>query len=115
MDPISGTERLVMLLRQKLAERAKTSGAGKPAARQMAGSASPVEAGGLGALAAMDGVYEREFRRAVIHSILADQLGPDLINEAQFQNIVTRVLDAIEADTDAARMLREVAADLRRA
>ncbi len=113
MEPISNTDRLVMLLRQKLQERVKTTSSGRTGAKQKPDRSTPAEATGLESLAALGGVDDRQFRRAVVHSILADQFGPDLINEAQFQQVVTRVTDVIESDPAVAQLLDQVVADLR--
>lgn len=114
MDPISNTDRLVMLLRQKLQERTRATAAGGTASKQQESVPVTPEATGLEALASMNGVDDRAFRRAVIHSLLADQLGMDLINEAQFQNIVSRVTDAIESDDEASLVLGDVVTELRK-
>jgi hypothetical protein len=114
MDPISNADRLVLLLRQKLQERAKAGSAGKPGAKQASNVAGPAEPAGVHAPIPIEGADERPFRRAVIQNILADQLGPALMNDAQFQQVVSRVTDAIEEDTDASELLSRVIADLRR-
>lgn len=107
MDPISNADRLVILLRQKLKERAK-------AGRAQAGNAKPAETvSGVRALAAIEGADERALRRALIQNLLADQLGPALVNDAQFQQIVTRVTDAIDEDPGAAKLLSRMVAELR--
>jgi hypothetical protein len=113
MDPISNTDRLVILLRQKLQERAKSASAGKSGGMAKANSGAPAEPSGIQALAALDGVDERLLRRTLIQNLLADQLGPDLLNDAQFQQIVSRVTEAIEEDGDASQLLSRVVSDLR--
>jgi hypothetical protein len=115
MDPISNADRLVLLLRKKLEERAKSTAGGRTAARSSASVAAPAEPAGARALAAIDGADERSLRRAVIQNLLADQLAPDLVNDAQFQQIVTRVTDTIEEDADAAGLLTRVVSGLRQA
>jgi hypothetical protein len=47
--------------------------------------------------------------------LLADQLDPALINDAQFQQIVSRVTEAMEEDADALRLLSRLISDLRTA
>jgi hypothetical protein len=110
MDPISNTDRLVMLLRQKLEERAKAQRAG---AKAKSATVAPLEPAGVQALAALEGADERSLRRAIIQNLLADQLDPSLLNDAQFQQIVTRVTDAIEDDREASELMSRVLADLR--
>jgi hypothetical protein len=111
MDPISNADRLVLLLRQKLEERAKAGSsrgaAGKPAA------GAPAPPSGVRALAAIDWSDARPLRRAVVENLLADQLGSDLVNDAQFQQIVSRVTAAIEEDEKTAELLSRVVSDLR--
>jgi hypothetical protein len=111
MDPISNSDRLVMLLRQKLEERAKAQRAA--GAKAKSGTILPVEPSGVHALAALEGADERSLRRAIIQNLLADQLDPQLLNDAQFQQIVTRVTDAIEDDREASELMSRVLGDLR--
>lgn len=113
MEPISNADRLAMLLRQKLRERAKASQSPKGGSGEKSNVATPQEPSGIKALAGVAGTDDRPLRRAVIQNILADQLGPSLLNDAQFQQVVTRVTDTIEDDPDAAQLLTRVIADLR--
>lgn len=114
MDPISNVDRLAMLLRQKLVERSKKGSATRSGDRAATRTVSPSEPSGLEALAASAEVDERVLRRAMVHSILADQFGPALINTAEFQNVVTRVTDAIEQEPVSSRLLSAAIADMRR-
>ena len=111
MEPISNADRLVILLRQKLEERAKAGKAGQAGSK--ANVESPEEPSGVRALAAIEGTDERQLRRALIQNLLADQLGPELLNDAQFQQVVTRVTDTIEDDPVATKLLSRLVADLR--
>lgn len=111
MDPISNSDRLVLLLRHKLEERTKAASAGRAAAKSA--TDTPVSPLGVRELAAIDWTDERPLRRAIIQHLLADQLGPALINDAQFQQIVSRVSDAIEEDAQASNLLTEVISELR--
>jgi hypothetical protein len=113
MGPISNVDRIAILLRQKLLERAKTAGSDKAGndievRRQMAGGFEAVRA-----LVAIEGVDERQRRRAFIQSILCDQFGADLVNDAQFQQLVGRVSQAIEDDEISAALLSRLIIDLR--
>jgi hypothetical protein len=110
VDPISNADRLVLLLRQKLQERARASAAGRGTSRSEAEKQGP---SALQALAAIEGSDERPLRRAFIQNLLADQLGAAFLNDAQFQQIVTRVTDAIEEDEVASGLLSRLIADLR--
>lgn len=112
MEPVSNADRLVLLLRQKLEERSKTMAA-RSGAKPKPATTAPLEPSGIRSLAAIEGADERSLRRAVIQNLLADQLDPALINDAQFQQIVTRVTDAIEDDANASKLLSRVVADLK--
>lgn len=105
MDPVSNADRLVVLLRQKLLERARTAGS--------AGSKTPAQPNGVRALAAIEGRDERQLRRAFIQNLLADQLGQGLINDARFQQVVSRVTEAIEEDDGASGLLSRLVSELR--
>lgn len=110
MQPISNVDRLVLLLRQRLAERGKAS---RPSAAT-AGAAAPARAApsALQALAGVDGVDERHLRRALIQDLLSDSFGERAINDAQFQRVVDRVTETIEGDPQAAKLLQRVLGDL---
>lgn len=112
MDPISNVDRLVLLLRQRLQQRE----------RREAGRTSSVRTGtgadALGAarsIAAITEVDDRQLRRTLLQGLLADYFGRALLNEARFQQLVDQVLDAIEGDAEASRLLDEVSDALRRA
>src|SRR5215467_3687818 len=111
MEPISNADRLVLLLRQKLQERAKAASVTKPGAKPASNVGSLSESSGVHAPTPIEGADERPFRRAVIQNVLADQLGPALMNDAQVQRVVSRVTDAIEEDPEAAELLSRVIAD----
>lgn len=109
MDPISNADNIVRLLRQKLQERSKA--VAKGAAVQEKGK----DAVGISAVLrlATEGVDERQLRRALVQSLLVDHLGPSLLNDAQFQQIVSRVASAIEEDADSLNLMAQVLAQLR--
>jgi len=109
MDAISNVDRLVLLLRQRLSER----GATRPAATSRRASPPPADA--VRALAAVEGMDVRHLRRALIQNLLSDLFGPRLVNEAQFQQVVDRVTEAIEEDPETARLLQRVVGDLKAA
>jgi hypothetical protein len=113
MDPISNVDRLAKLLRQRLAERAKADA--KRAERRGPSDAAASRPGGaVQALAAAEGVDDRQLRRALIENILADQLGQELINEAKFQQVVERVTEALADDSGTARLLDRIVREMRR-
>jgi hypothetical protein len=113
MDPISNVDQVVLLLRQRLAERARgaSPSAGAPAQRPVQPAAPDV--GGLRALVGVEGVGDRQLKRALVQNLLAEQFGPDLINDARFQQVVDRVTETIEDEGDSASLLARVVRDLR--
>lgn len=114
MDPISNVDRIAALLQQKLRERARSSGADRGS---RAGRSAERPIGGLDAaraVAAVEGIDDRQRRRAFIQNILTDQFGSALVNDAQFQQLVARVTQAIEEDLDASASLSAILEDLRK-
>jgi len=65
------------------------------------------------ALAAVEGLDDRSLKRALVQNLLAERLGAGLINDAQFQQIIDKVTDAIEAEPDASELLGRAVRDLR--
>lgn len=110
MDPISNVDRLVILLRQKLIERSRKVAGEKRAGKGLAAGTRPTA---IEALASAENVDEHVLRREVIQSLLADQFGPEIINDAQFQTIISRVTEAIEENAETANLLRRIISGLR--
>jgi hypothetical protein len=113
MDPIANANRIAMLLRQRLQERAKSAGAERGGRKDPPGvgdTARKSATGGAGAIEALD---DRRLKRALIENILADQFGGELINDAKFQQVVDQVTEAIEAEAGGALLLAKAAAELR--
>jgi hypothetical protein len=110
MDPISNVDRLVILLRQKLIERSRKMARDKPG-----GKSTPVRADPsvIDTLAGTGNVDERVLHRAVIQNLLAEQFGADVINDAQFQSIISRVTEAIKENADTASLMGKVISSLR--
>lgn len=114
MDPISNTDRLVRLLRQKLAERTQTKRASGPS------QTGPVDARGLEKIRAVTGrladagVEDEQMRRALIEQLLVDQFGAAMINEPKFQQVIDRVHGIMKADPEIGSLLDQTLADLRR-
>ena len=114
MDPISNTDRLVQLLRQKLSERAK--------ARSPAGAAhgATVDAKGMDKVLAVTGrsaeagADDAQLQRILIEQLLADQFGPAMVNEPKFQQVVDRVHDIMKSDPDVGLMLNQTLSDVRK-
>lgn len=112
MDPISNVDRLVLILRQRLQERAKAS-ASRADRRERPGEQSATGLDNVQAMAAIEGVDDHQLGRALIQSILAENFGPEMLNEAKFQQLVERVTEAIEADEGGASLLSRLVGELR--
>jgi DNA-binding TFAR19-related protein (PDSD5 family) len=103
-----------LLLRHKLQERAKAGAKSRAGKLADAQTVEPSTAQGIQALAQIEDADERLLRRALVQTLLADQMGSDFLNDAQFQQIVTRVTDAVEEEPAAAALLSKVLSDIRR-
>ncbi len=111
MDPINNIDRLVFVLRQRLQERTRL--AAKPHAADGQGRSSNVASGGIGALAAVDGLDDRQLRRALIQNILSEHLGSEMLNDAKFQQVVDKVSDTISGDPESAALMAKTIGELR--
>lgn len=107
--PVNNLERISLLLREKLAERAKAAHRGQASTN----GRQPSAPSSVAALAALGGVDDRQFRRAVIQSVLVGHFGREVMNDAAFQQIVAQVTDALEGDEEARQMLDRAAGELR--
>jgi hypothetical protein len=105
MDPISNVDGLVLLLRQRLAERARMKAAGVNAQRPVNNPRIADGIDAVHALAGIDNIDERLLKRSLIQSLLTDHFGAAMINDAQFQQVVDRVTDAIDGDDQSSRLL----------
>ena len=113
MDPVSNANRIAMMLRARLQERAKSGAAERGGHRDAPVTADAPKKGPVPGADAIGSLDDRRLKRALIENILADQLGPALINDARFQQVVDQVADAIDADSDGAALLSRTIADLR--
>jgi len=110
MDPISNADRLALLLRQRLLDRSKTASASKA---KGADPRAAARSEGPQALARLGGLDEKQLRRALIQTLLADQFGDRLMNDARFQQVVDRVSEALDDDPDSLALVNRVLADMR--
>jgi hypothetical protein len=113
MDPVSNANRIAMLLRQRLQERARTASATGTGKKNVGGAGDASGRSAVRGAAAIEELDDRKLRRVIVENILADQFGGGVINEARFQQIVDQVAEAIEADDRGALVLAEVMSDLR--
>lgn len=114
MEALSAADRFVVLLRQKLAERAQAKAA---SGKRMAGAdrAAPAKPQRpVAEVAAQAGADDRTLRRTIVEQLLTEHLGADLANEPRFQQVVERVTEIIAADDELGGMLSEVMAQVRR-
>lgn len=111
MDPVSNVDRLVLILRQQLEERAARGATAPTSAPKPAGS---TRASNLRALAALDGVDDAALGRTIIEGILTDAFGAELLNDARFQQVVERVTRTIEEEQEAKRLLLRLVGAVRR-
>lgn len=111
MEPVSNVDRLVLLLRQRLEERDRTRTSQRPGSTKT--TSNDVSKSAVQALAATEGVDDRQFRRAVIQGLLTDRLGTAMMNDAAFQQVVDRVVGAIESDEETRKLLDRIANDLK--
>jgi hypothetical protein len=113
MDPVSNTDRLVRLLRQKLEERGRAKKREKTAGKQ------PIRLDGLEHVRAVAGEIaqagadDRQLNRLLIEQLLSDQFGPGLINEPRFQQIVEQVAEMMAGDPVISALLSQASAEIR--
>lgn len=112
MDPVSNVDRLILLLRQRLQERASAQARGA-SARSSGSRAQPVSA--LRELLSVEGVDERHLRRALIQNLLAESFDRRVLNDAQFQQVIDRVTETIEGDGEASKLLARLVRELKAA
>jgi hypothetical protein len=111
-DSVSSADHLIILLRQKLRERSRLAGKDKSLSRSGT-EAEPFGIKAIQALIAAKSADQGLLRRALVQNLMAEQFGQDMINDAQFQQIVSRVTDAIEEDADASILIARVLSELK--
>lgn len=110
MTQIAATDQILLLLREQLqrSDRTRTRavrGEGRTAAPQQR----------IAALAAIKDLPERDFRRALVRSLLSERLGEALVADPAFDAVTGEVLRIIEDSDDARVLLDRVAAGFRAA
>jgi hypothetical protein len=111
VDPVTNIDQLVLVLRRRLLERSRTEKTSLGRQQSPGRQASGLES--VYALARIEGVDDRQLRRGLIQSILTEQFGSALINEAKFQQIVERVVDTMDEDPAASKLLAVIVQELR--
>lgn len=109
MTRIGGADHVLLLLSEKLqsARRRKAAGSERSVATT---NASPRDR--LAALAALSDLPEREFRRAVVRGLLAEQLGEDLVLDSAFEAAALEVSRILEDTPETRELIERAAAQL---
>ena len=110
-DRISAADQLVAVLRQRLAEHSQAQR--KMTRGQGARQAAPPNA--VQALAAVEGLDDRVLKRAIVQNILAEKFGQALVNEAEFQQVVDKVVATLGDHQGGSAMLERLVGELRAA
>jgi hypothetical protein len=110
LDPISNADKILLVLRQRLEDRAKSGRRNNLGSAPASTRGSPMLS--VRAVAAAGTATDRQLRRLVIQGLLADQFGGALLNEAKFQGVIDQVTDAICADEAASQLLSQVISEL---
>jgi hypothetical protein len=113
MDPVSNANRIAMMLRARLQERARANAAGRASKSDSKGPPGTAKKGAVRSAEVIEGLDDRRLKRAVIEDILTDQFGAALVNDARFQQVVDQVTQAIEADVEGAAVFSRVVEDVR--
>lgn len=103
MTRISGTDHVLLLLREQLDRLARKRATQSGKTRSMPiGTPEPMAR--LRARAATDGIGEDELKRALVRGLLAQQLGDSIANDPAFETMASDVARMI-ADSDEGRAL----------
>lgn len=107
MGPVSLPDRFAILLRARLEAHARAAQTGQPALRE---TGAPQAS--LMVLAARAGADKKQLRRMMIEQMLTENFGSKLANEAGFQQVISRVAEAMEADPKLANQMETLLASL---
>ncbi|HEX4695785.1 hypothetical protein [Sphingomonas sp.] len=109
MTGIGATDQVLLLLREQLqrSDRAK----GRAATRKDGRPATPQQR--IEALAAVADLPERDFRRALVRSLLSERLGAELVADPAFETVTGEVLKMIEDSDETRALLDRVTQDFR--
>ena len=115
MDAISNADRFVILLRQKLAERALAK---RPSSATRTDSKQPTGHDAIRAVTgrmARAGVDDKKLRRSIVEQLLVDRFGTALVNEVRFQQIVDDVSELMALDPDLGDLFAEIMKEVKTA
>lgn len=111
MTRVNGTDRALLLLRERLAEAARRQT--HAVTTRPIGPSDPPPLRRLRTMEAFDALDAHDQRRALVRAILAQELGDGLVNDPAFQSVADRVAAIIDATPDAAALADRAAATLR--
>ena len=107
MGPISLSDRFAVVLRARLEALARAAQTGQPTLRETGAPQA-----NLMVLAAKAGADKKQLRRMMIEQLLTENFGSKLANEAGFQQVISRVAEAMEAEPKLANQMETLLASL---
>jgi hypothetical protein len=118
MDAVSNINQVMLILRQKLQERARkgaTSSTSKsaPSLQDTTRSDDVDPMRRIADLARDDGLEDQQLARLFIESLLTREFGSALSNDAQFQQVIERVMQSLSSDTQLAAILNTAIIDIK--
>lgn len=104
MTTVNRVDQAILLLKERLRrlDGRTAGGAAKAGAAARGSTADPLVP--IRQLARRGGIADRELRRALVRTLLADSLGEELVGSLEFQSVADRVTQILE-DNDAGRAL----------
>lgn len=108
MTRVTNTDQIMALVRaqiERMAKRERGGAAGKAEARRT-DTLTPRQR--VEVLAAMKGLGDDDFARALIRALLTDELGDGVAASPGFQSVVDRTCAALDADTETRAAIREL-------
>ncbi len=109
MTRIDNNQQLIAIVRQQLERASKAKIERTP---KVAPSTSK-EVTGAKRLSQLEGFNEDELSRALVESILTEEFGEGLINEAQFQQIVDKITKQLKSDGESAKLISDTLLELK--
>lgn len=109
MTQITPSDQVLLLLQEQLRRSDRTRSQGT--ARTDGRPATPQRR--IEALASLRDLPERDFRRALVRSLLSERLGDALVSDPAFERVTGEVLRIIEESEDARGLLDQASTELR--
>jgi hypothetical protein len=114
MDPVSNTDRIVRQIRRRLEERSKAEAKNRSTGAAKVQLRGPAAVNEIAGPIARGGLEDDKLQRLVIEQLLADQFGPNLVNDTKFQQIVDQVTQTMLSDAAIGDFFMQAIAQLRR-